>query len=129
MTDHPLKKPGIAALLGVAAFALVLVITDPVGPGLDPDAMAYMGAAESVAAHATYRIPTAEWASADSTEPLAHFPPGYSTALAIPIRLGMSATQGARLVEATAAFVTITTFVLLVSEAATSMFVGALFAL
>ena len=124
-----LKKRGTAALIGVAAFALVLIITDPVGPGLDPDAMSYMGAAESVAAHGTYRIPTAAWASADSTEPLAHFPPGYSTALAIPIRFGMSATQAARLVQATAAFVTVTTFVLLVSEAATSMFIGGLFAL
>ena len=130
MTGHSfppaLKQRAIAALLGVAAFALVLVITDPVGPGLDPDAMAYMGSAESVAAHATYRLPTAEWTSADSTEPLAHFPPGYSTALAIPIRLGMSPPQGARLVEAIAAFVTTFTLFLLVS-AATSAFVGALF--
>jgi hypothetical protein len=29
-----------AALLGIVAFALVLEITDPVAPGLDPDALA-----------------------------------------------------------------------------------------
>ena len=117
-----------AMLAGAAAFALVLVITDPPGPGLDPDALAYMGAAESVAAHAEYRIPMATWASADSTSALAHFPPGYPTVLAIPVRLGMPAAQGARLVEAVAAFVTITTLVLLVGAAA-SVGVGLLLAL
>jgi len=107
-----------AALLGAAAFALVLVITDPPGPGLDPDALSYMGAAESVAAHGEYRIPTAKWTSADSTEPLAHFPPAYPTVLALPLRLGMTPAQGARLVQATAAFVTASTLVLLVSAVA-----------
>ena len=78
-----------ATLLGAVAFALALIITDPVGPGLDPDALSYMGAAESVAAHGIYQIPAAKWSSADSTAPLAHFPPGYSTVLALPVRLGM----------------------------------------
>jgi hypothetical protein len=110
-----------AALLGIVAFTLVLLITEPPGPGLDPDALHYMGAAESVAAHLEYQVPTAEWASADSTSPLAHFPPGFSTALALPVRLGMAPTQAARLVEAAAAGVTITVLVLLVSEAATPL--------
>lgn len=114
-------------LAGAIAFALVLVITDPPGPGLDPDALAYMGAAESVAAHAEYRIPMAKWPSADSTSALAHFPPGYPTVLAIPVRLGMPAAQGARLVEAVAAFVTVTTLVILVGAAA-SVEVGLLLA-
>ena len=47
-----------------------MVITDPVGPGLDPDAMSYMGAAESVAERGIYQIPAAKWTSADSTAPL-----------------------------------------------------------
>src|SRR3979411_3104814 len=51
-----------AALLGIVAFTLVLIITEPPGPGLDPDALQYMGAAESLAAHLEYRVPTAEWA-------------------------------------------------------------------
>jgi hypothetical protein len=110
-----------AALLGIVAFTLVLVITEPPGPGLDPDALHYMGAAESLAAHLAYRVPTAPWASADSTSPLAHFPPGFSTALALPVRLGMVPTQAARLVEAVAAAVTVTVLVLLVSTAATPL--------
>jgi 4-amino-4-deoxy-L-arabinose transferase-like glycosyltransferase len=114
-----------AALLGIAAFALVLTVTDPPGPGLDPDAMSYMGAAESLVAHGTYRIPTASWASADSTSPLAHFPPGYSTALAIPVALGMTPPQAARLVDALAAAVTVATLVL-VAGAATTTLAGAL---
>jgi hypothetical protein len=110
-----------AALLGIVAFTLVLTITDPPGPGLDPDALHYMGAAESVAKRLEYRVPTAEWASADSTSPLAHFPPGFSTALALPVRLGMTAPQAARLVEALAAAVAVTVLVLLVSGAATPL--------
>jgi hypothetical protein len=110
-----------AALLGIVAFTLVLVITEPPGPGLDPDALQYMGAAESVAAHLEYRVPTAEWSSADSTSPLAHFPPGFSTALALPVRLGLAPTQAARLVEALAAGVTVTVLVLLVGGATTPL--------
>ncbi|MEP7000080.1 MAG: hypothetical protein ABI969_06360 [bacterium] len=109
-----------AALLGVVAFTLVLVITDPPGPGLDPDALSYMGAAESVALHGEYRIPLAKWTSPDSTEPLAHFPPAYPTVLALPLRLGMAPAQGARLVNATAAFITIATLVLLVGAVAST---------
>ena len=110
-----------ATLLGAVAFALALDITDPVGPGLDPDAMSYMGAAESVAERGVYQIPAARWTSADSTAPLAHFPPGYSTILALPVRLGMTPPQGARLVQATSAFITIFTLVLLVSAATTPL--------
>jgi hypothetical protein len=130
MTDR--ERPGQtiarlapAALLGVLAFTLVLAVTDPPGPGLDPDALSYMGAAESLVAHGTYRIPTAPWTSADSTSSLAHFPPGYSTALAVPVALGMSPPQGARLVNALAAAVTVITLVLVVGTA-TSVPAGAL---
>lgn len=107
----------VAAILGVVAFTLVLIATDPPGPGLDPDAMAYMGAAESLASHARYRVPGADWWNPDSTAALTHFPPGYSTALALPVRLGMAPPQAARLVDAGAAAVTITAVVLLVAEA------------
>jgi hypothetical protein len=106
------------ALLGIVAFALVLEITDPPNPGLDPDALAYMGSAQSFAMHGEFRNPTARWWNSDSTAMLAHFPPGYATALAIPVRLGMDPMQGARLVQAVSAFVTVTALVLLVSEAA-----------
>ena len=105
-------------LLGIVAFALVLQITDPPGPGLDPDALAYMGSAESFAHLGEFRAPTARWWSSDSTAALAHFPPGFATALAVPVRLGMDPMQGARLVQALCAFVIVATLVLLVSEAA-----------
>jgi hypothetical protein len=107
------------AILGVVAFTLVLAATDPPGPGLDPDAMAYMGAAESVAGQGRYRVPAAGWDSDDSTSALTHFPPGYSTALALPVRLGMSPPQAARLLQALAAAVTVATLVWLVADATT----------
>ena len=110
-----------AALLGIVAFGLVLVVTDPPGPGLDPDAMSYMGAAESLVANGTYRIPAAPWTSADSSSALAHFPPGYSTALAVPVALGMTPPQAARLVDALAAAVAVATLVLVVGSATTTL--------
>ena len=131
MTGHERLRQTVvrlapAALFGILAFALVLTVTDPPGPGLDPDALSYMGAAESLVAHGTYRIPTAPWTSADSTSPLAHFPPGFPTALAIPVALGMTPPQAARLVNALAAAVTVSTLVLVVGAAATSMPAGVL---
>ncbi len=115
----------LALLLGVVAFTLVIIITEDPGPGLDPDAQAYLGAAESLAWKGSYWIPSAKWTSPDSTEALAHFPPGYSTVLALPIRFGMAPPQGARLIQAVAAFVTVGVLVLLVSSA-TSLVAGVL---
>src|SRR5919201_902751 len=102
-----------ALAAGVAAFALVLVVTEPPGPGLDPDAASYLGAAESLARHGTLRIPLASWASPDTTSPLVHFPPGLPIVVALPVALGMPAVQGARLVNEAAAFVTAAAIVLL----------------
>ena len=110
-----------AILAGLVAFTLVLTVTDPPGPGLDPDALQYMGAATSVAASGEYSVPLDAWASVDSTQPLTHFPPGYPTALAIPVRLGMDPAQAARLVDATSAFIMVSTVVLLVSVATCPM--------
>src|SRR5581483_5831693 len=42
-----------------------------------------------------------------STTALVHFPPGFSVALAVPYALGIPPIQGARLVEAGAALVTV----------------------
>ncbi|HEX7979422.1 MAG TPA: hypothetical protein VF461_12530 [Gemmatimonadaceae bacterium] len=115
----PLARWLAPALLGVVAFALVLEITDPPNPGIDPDALAYVGSAESFALHGQFRIPTAHWDSQDSTSALSHFPPGFPTAMAVPLRLGMGPVQSARLVSATAAFVMVTTLAFLVAEATT----------
>lgn len=80
--------------------------TQPPGPGLDPDAASYVGAAISFARTGAYRIPTSGWAALDTTEVLAHFPPGFPTAIAGPIMLGVTPIQSARLVVAVSAFVT-----------------------
>ena len=106
----------------------MLIVTDPPGPGLDPDALQYLGAAASVAATGEYTVPLDAWASADSTEPLTHFPPGYPTALALPVHMGMEPAQAARFVDATSAFITVAIVVLLVSMAA-SPIAGVLLAL
>jgi len=113
----PLARWLAPALLGIVAFALVLEITDPPGPGIDPDALAYVGSAESFARHGQFRIPTAHWDSGDSTSALSHFPPGLPIAVAVPVRMGMDPVQGSRLVSATAAFVTVATLAFLVGEA------------
>ncbi|HVZ77201.1 MAG TPA: hypothetical protein VG818_04370, partial [Gemmatimonadaceae bacterium] len=39
----------VALLMASLAFAGALYVTEPAGPGLDPDAASYMGAAESLA--------------------------------------------------------------------------------
>ncbi len=110
----------LAVLLGAVACYGVLEITEPPGPGLDPDTMSYLGAAQSLVRHGTLRIPAAQWSNADSTEALGHFPPGFPIAIAIPVALGASPAQGARGIEAVAAFATVALAVWLVGAAAGS---------
>jgi hypothetical protein len=115
----------LAALFGAAAFYGVLSITAPPGPGLDPDSMSYLGAAESLVWRGTLRIPAAHWSDADSTSPLAHFPPGFPLAIAVPVALGAPPEQAARAVEALAAFATVALTVWL-AAAATGLVAGSL---
>jgi hypothetical protein len=107
-----------ACALGIGAFALVLAVTDPPGPGFDPDAMSYLGAAESLVRDGTLRVPSAGWDDPDSTTALEHFPPLYSVVIAAPVRLGMDPVQGARLVIALSAFATAVLVMLLMSDVA-----------
>ena len=93
----------LAAVPGLAAAWGVLALTDPPGPGLDPDALSYLGAGISLARGDGLRVPSAAWASADTTAPLVHFPPGFSTAIALGIKLGETPINAARFVEAAAA--------------------------
>ena len=93
----------LPAGFAVAAFAAVLWVTRPPGPGLDPDAMSYLGAAQSFVSHGTFRVPSADWDSPDGTSPLAHFPPGFSLAVAAPMAFGAAPVQAARGTEAVAA--------------------------
>ena len=112
------RRWAAAILVGALASLIVFVATAPPGPGLDPDAVSYLGAAQSLVRDRTYRVPTSGWAASDSSEPLSHFPPGYSTAIAVPVAAGMTPVQGARLLIVIAAFFTFAGVVLLVSSAA-----------
>jgi hypothetical protein len=111
------RKSLAAFLLGVTAATGVWLCTAPPGPGLDPDAASYLGAAVSLAHGGGYRVPVTPWPASDTTAPLAHFPPGYSTAIAVPVVFGLTATQGARVVNAVAAFAEIAIAVWLVADA------------
>ena len=108
--------PAIA--LGLLAFAGVFAITSGAGPGLDPDSMSYMHAASTLVHGEGLRDIDRDWRSADSTMPLAHWPPGYPVAIASAERIGLGAVQGARIIGALAALVTIATIVWLVAGVA-----------
>ena len=95
-----------------------MLITSGAGPGLDPDAMSYVGAATSFAQHGTLRVPSNSWDEDDSTAALSVWPPGYSIAMAIPQKLGASRYLSARIVMAAAAFVSATTLFVLIADAA-----------
>jgi hypothetical protein len=115
----------LSAGFAAAACVAVLWITRPPGPGLDPDAMSYLGAAESFASRGTLRVPTGSWNDPDGSSPLSHFPAGFSLALAGPIALGVDPVQAARGVEALAAAATAGVMVWLGTVAA-GPFAGAL---
>jgi hypothetical protein len=75
-----------------------------------------------------YRVPTSGWAAMDTTDLLAHFPPGFPTAIAGGVALGIPPVQSARLVIAIAAFVSATVIALLLeSEALGLLGVAAVF--
>jgi hypothetical protein len=113
-----LAKWAPALILGAIAAALSFAITAPPGPGLDPDAASYLGAAQSLARGQGYRIPISDWATADSTSALSHFPPGYPTAIAIPITLGLSPLNAARVINAVSVFVDVALAMWLVASIA-----------
>jgi 4-amino-4-deoxy-L-arabinose transferase-like glycosyltransferase len=115
---HRRRKYLPAIVAGIVAAAGVWILSAPPGPGLDPDAASYLGAAASLAHGRGYRIPIADWRSPDSTSALAHFPPGYPTALAAAITAGAAPTRAARIVNAAAAFVTVAAATALVTEVA-----------
>ena len=98
-----------------------MLITSGAGPGLDPDSMSYVGAATSLAHRGTLTVPSNSWDADDSTAALTVWPPGFSTAMAIPQKLGASRLMSARLVMALAALVTATILFLLIESAAGSL--------
>lgn len=97
------------------AAALVFFSTSAPGPGLDPDSMAYLGAAQSLVQQGQMRVPTAKWARADSTSALSLWPPGYPGVIALPVIFGASPIQSARWINVFAAAVTAAAIVLLIA--------------
>lgn len=111
----------LATTFGIAAFWGVLSLTDPPGPGLDPDAMSYLGAGMTFAHDGAFRVPVPAWTNADTTTPLAHFPPGFPVTIAAGIAAGMAPVNAARVVEAVAAGTTVAV-VLIAANAAGGLF-------
>lgn len=85
---------------GALTTLAVLFATAPRGPGLTPDGMSYLAAAQSFAHGGPLREPFASWSSPDSTSRLVDYPAGFSVALAAPVALGISPPQAARWLEA-----------------------------
>ena len=106
------RRAGLVAGCALAIAAGAFRFTASPGPGLDPDAMSYLGAARALAADGALRIPMAPWWGDSTTQPLAHFPPGYATVLAAPIALGADARLAARLVQGAAAGISTATVML-----------------
>lgn len=105
------RRATLAVLCALAMMAGAFRFTAAPGPGLDPDALSYLSAARSLATDGTLRLAVGHWRSDSASQPLAHFPPGYATVLAVPVAFGMDVVQGARLVQAIAAGVTGAAFV------------------
>ncbi|HEY2850020.1 MAG TPA: glycosyltransferase family 39 protein [Gemmatimonadaceae bacterium] len=107
-----------AVLFGLAVFWSTITLTEPPGPGLDPDALSYLGAGSSLGHGHGLRVPSASWSSNDSTAPLVHFPPGFPAAIAVGVAAGASPMNTARFIEASAAAVTTVAIMLAASAAA-----------
>jgi hypothetical protein len=95
----------VPVALGVVAGSGVLWLTQAPGPGLEPDSISYLGAAESLARNGTLAIPFADWSDEESTSRLSHFPPGYPFAIALGMMAGASASNSARAVQSVSAAV------------------------
>ncbi len=106
-----------AIIIGLAAFWGVIEVTEPPGPGLDPDALAYLGAGASLGHGHGLRVPSADWSSADTMAPLVHFPPGFPAAIAIGVAGGATPVNAARFVEAISAAVTAVSLMLAANAA------------
>jgi hypothetical protein len=113
------------AIVAAIAFCAAMAITSGYGPGLDPDSMAHVGAATSLARHGTLRVPSSRWQSIDSTVALTVWPPAFPIAMAVPQRLGASPLNSARIVIALSAAATAAIAFILLS-AATSIPIAAL---
>jgi hypothetical protein len=93
----------VSAGLFLLWVAFVLLATSARGPGLCPDSMSYLAAAESMARGVGPEVPVAEWSQSESQSRLRHFPPLFPALIAVAMTLGLPAAQAARWLEAFAA--------------------------
>lgn len=94
MTKSPRASFLILGLLALSGTFLILYAT-PQGMGLFDDSIAYIAGARSILAGEGYRE---AWLA--SNQPVTHFPPGFSTVLALVGISGLDPLRGARLVNA-----------------------------
>ncbi|MGI9079130.1 MAG: hypothetical protein ACR2G6_17640 [Gemmatimonadaceae bacterium] len=114
-----LSPTSLAALgSGAAACLLMLFVTSGAGPGISPDSISYLSAAQSLIRTGDMRSPSMlEWEVPADTIPYAGFPPGYPAAIAVPLALNASPVESARAIQAVSAFVTVVVAVLLAGSA------------
>lgn len=93
MTKSPLASLLTLSLLALSGTFLILYAT-PQGMGLSDDSIAYIAGARSILAGQGYRE---AWLA--SNGPVTHFPPGFSTVLALVGLSGLDPLRGTRLVN------------------------------
>jgi 4-amino-4-deoxy-L-arabinose transferase-like glycosyltransferase len=94
MTKSPLASFLILGLLALSGTFLILYAT-PQGMGLFDDSIAYIAGARSILAGQGYRE---AWLA--SNQPVTHFPPGFSSVLALVGLSGLDPLRGTRFVNA-----------------------------
>ncbi|MCB0117797.1 MAG: phospholipid carrier-dependent glycosyltransferase [Anaerolineales bacterium] len=93
MTKSPLASFLILGLLALSGTFLILYAT-PQGLGLSDDSIAYIAGARSILSGQGYRE---AWLA--SNQPVTHFPPGFSTVLALVGLSGLDPLRGTRFVN------------------------------
>ena len=93
MTKSPFASFLILGLLALSGTFLILYTT-PQGMGLSDDSIAYIAGARSILDGQGYRE---AWLA--SNQPVTHFPPGFSTVLALVGLSGLDPLRGTRLVN------------------------------
>ncbi|MCC6984929.1 MAG: hypothetical protein IT309_00735, partial [Anaerolineales bacterium] len=93
MTKPPYASFLILSLLALSGTFLVLYAT-PQGMGLSDDSIAYIAGARSILSGQGYRE---AWLA--SNQPVTHFPPGFSSVLALVGISGLDPLRGARFVN------------------------------
>jgi 4-amino-4-deoxy-L-arabinose transferase-like glycosyltransferase len=98
MTIFCMTKPPLASILTLVLLALsgtfLILYATPQGMGLSDDSIAYIAGARSILSGQGYRE---AWLA--SNQPVTHFPPGFSTVLALIGFSGLDPLRGTRFVN------------------------------